>query len=138
MIKPGLCVSYKAEAFRGVHSDGDRYMMALYTGKASLDEFTREYTAKGEVAGPGYKPGGVAITGFDVVEDGTAVVITFDDPHWDRLTVRGVVGALIYNASKANRAVGVVAMAEEVNATNGPVDIFVPLATSSDGLFVVD
>lgn len=138
MIRPGLCVCYKADAMRGVHHEDDRYMIALYGPKANLDCYTDEYTAKGEIAGPGYTPGGIALRGFDVVADGEAVILTFDDARWERLTVRDVVGALIYNATKRNRAVGVVAMAQPMSATNGSFDLFFPPATASEGLFVVD
>lgn len=138
MIQPGLCVTYKADAMRGVHHEDDRYMIALYGPKAALDCYTSEYTAKGEIAGPGYKPGGVQLKGFEVVEDGAAAVLTFDDVHWERLTVRDVVGALIYNASKRNRAVGVVALPQPTSATNGAFDLFFPMATAAEGLFVID
>ena len=138
MIRPGLCATYKADAMRGVHHEDDRYMIALYGPKAALDCFVTEYTAKGEIAGPGYKPGGVQLYGFEVVEDGEAAVLTFDDVHWERLTVRDVVGALIYNASKHNRAVGVVALPVPTSATNGAFDLFFPPATAAEGLFVID
>lgn len=138
MIKPGLCVGYKADIMRGVHHEDDRYHLALYGAKASIDCMTREYTTRGEIAGPGYSPGGIALTGFEVCEDGEAAVLTFDDPHWDRLTVTGVVAALVYNASKGDRAVGVVQLAQPGSATNGAFDLVLPEATAEDGLFVID
>ena len=138
MIQPGLCVCYKADAMRGVHHEDDRYMIAFYGPKAALDCYTAEYTPKGEVAGPGYKPGGFSLSGFEVVEDGEAAVLTFDDVHVERLTVRDVVGALIYNASKRNRAVGIVALPQPTSSTNGPFDLIFPLANAAEGLFVVD
>lgn len=136
--RPGLCASYKAEALRGVHNENDRYMIALYTDKAQLDSYCSEYTPKGEVAGPGYPAGGVQLQGFRVEEDGEAVVLSFDDVHLDRVTLLGVVGGLIYNASKRNRAVGVVALATPTSATNGAFDLFFPPATAAEGLFVID
>jgi hypothetical protein len=138
MIKPGLCARYKADAMRGVHHEDDRYMIALYGDKAPLDCYVDTYTPKGEITGPGYKPGGFSLKGFEVVEDGEAAVLTFDDLHVERLTVRDVVGALIYNASKQNRAVGVVALSQPTSATNGAFDLFFPPATAAEGLFVID
>jgi hypothetical protein len=90
------------------------------------------------VAGPGYLAGGQQLSGYDVVEDGSAVILTFDDAHWDRVTISGVVGGLIYNASKKNKAVGVVALAQATSATNGAFDLYFPPATASEGLFVID
>ncbi len=136
--RPGLCVSYKAEALQGVHNQNDRYMIALFTDKAKLDEYTTEYTPAGEASGPGYAAGGQQLDGFSVVEDGTAVILTFDDAHWDRVSVSNVVGGLIYNASRQNKAVGVVALEQATSATNGAFDLYFPPATASEGLFVID
>jgi hypothetical protein len=136
--RPGLSVGYKADVLRGVHNENDRYMLALYTDKASMDEFVEAYSTVGEVAGPGYAAGGIQLTGFRVVEDGAAVILTFDDAHWDRVSISGVVGGLIYNASKKNRAVGVVALEQATSATNGAFDLYFPPATASEGLFVID
>jgi hypothetical protein len=136
--RPGLCVGFKADSLRGVHNENDRYMIALYTDKAMLDEYCEGYSPVGEVAGPGYLAGGQQLNGYDVVEDGSAVILTFDDAHWDRVTISGVVGGLIYNASKKNKAVGVVALAQATSATNGAFDLYFPPATASEGLFVID
>ena len=138
MIRPGLCVCYKADAMRGVHHEDDRYMIALYGPKASLDCHLREYTPQGEVSGPGYRPGGFALTGFEVVEDDEAVILTFDDLRVERLTVRDVTAALIYNASKQNRAVGVVSLVQPMSATNGAFELYFPLPTAAEGLFVIE
>jgi hypothetical protein len=113
-------------------------MIALYTDKAQLDAYCTEYTNKGEVAGPGYSAVGTPLAGFRVEEDGEAVILTFDDVHYDRVTIHGVVGGLIYNASKRNRAVGVVALGTATSATNGAFDLYFPSATAAEGLFVID
>jgi hypothetical protein len=65
-------------------------------------------------------------------------VLTFDDAHWDKVTLRGVVAGLVYNASKQNRAVGVVALSQETSSTNAPFDVVFPEATATDGVFVLD
>lgn len=137
-MKPCLTASYKAEIPRGVHSEGDRYMLALYGDKCGLDEFTKSYTKAGEVQGPGYSAGGKQLMGFRVEEDGSAAVLTFDDITFSTVTLKDVCYGLIYNASKQNRSVGVVALAEKTSATNGPLTIFFPEATAADGVFVID
>lgn len=138
MIRPCFCVGYKADIMRGVHHEDDRYMLALYPAGADLTPYTKEYSPTGEISGPGYRAGGIALTGFDVSEDGEAAVLTFDDAHWDKVTLRGVVAGLVYNASKQNRAVGVVALAQETSSTNAPFDVIFPEATATDGVFVID
>lgn len=138
MIRPCFAVSYKADSMRGVHHEDDRYMIALYTESADLTCHVQTYTPKGEVTGPGYKAGGTLLKGFEVVEDGEAAVLTFDDVRWERATVKDVVAGLVYNASKNNRAVGVVALAQKTSSTNGPFEIIFPEATAADGVFVID
>lgn len=138
MISPCFAACYKADIMRGVHQPDDRYMLALYTEGANLSSRTEKYVSKGEVAGPGYAPGGALLRGFRVEEDGDAAVLTFNDVRWERATLRDVVAGLVYNASKGNRAVGVVALAQKTSSTNGPFEVFFPDATAADGVFVID
>lgn len=137
-MNPCLTASYKAEAFRGVHHEGDRYMLALYGDKCGLDEFTTAYSKAGEMQGTGYTAGGKQLMGMRVEEDGSAAVLTFDDITWPSVTLKDVCCGLIYNASKQNRSVGIVVMAEKTSATNGPLTIYFPEATAADGVFVID
>jgi hypothetical protein len=138
MIRPCFCVGYKADIMRGVHHEDDRYMMALYPAGADLTPYTKEYSSTGEITGAGYRAGGVVLSGFDVSEDGEAAVLTFDDVRIEKATLRGVVAGLVYNASKQNRAVGVVALAQETSSTNAPFEVVFPEATAADGVFVID
>lgn len=138
MIKPGLTVSFKAEMARGVHHEDDRFMMALYGAEAKLDAFTTKYVTGGEVSGMGYKAGGIALKNYEVVEDGEAIALTWDDVHLDKATLHGVYGGLIYNASKSNRSVGVVALVQPLSSTNGAIDIEFPPANAAEGLFVIE
>jgi hypothetical protein len=134
----GLCTTYMAEAFRGVHSDSDTYKLALYTNKADLSCATQVYSPVNEVRGAGYTPGGVVLDGFDVVEDGSAVAFAWTDAHWDRCTVDDAAGGIIYNASKGNRAVGIVAFASTLACRNGALDIEFPVADASTAIFVIN
>ena len=137
-MNPAFCASYKAEIMRGVHREIDTYMLALYTDKCDLTEFTTAYTPKGEASGDGYRAGGQALKGFRVEEDGSAACLTFDDALWDRATLRDVCYGLVYNASQGNRAVGIICLAQKTSSTNGPFEIYFPEATASDGVFVID
>ena len=137
-MNPGLCVSFKSEMARGVHHENDRYMLALYGEKCGLNEFTTAYTPKGEMVGSGYAAGGKTLENYSVVEDGSAVILTFDDITWPVATLNGVCCGLVYNATKSNRAMGIVALTQKTSSTNGPFVIYFPEATATDGVFVID
>ena len=137
-MNPCLTASYKAEIPRGLHHENDRYMLALYGDKCGLSEFTTAYTKAGELQGAGYPAGGKQLMGMRVEQDGSAAVLTFDDITFPTVTLRDVCCGLIYNASKQNRAVGIVVLAEKTSATNGPLTIYFPEATAADGVFVID
>ena len=135
---PGLCVSYKLELPTGVHTERDTYKMALYGDGAALNEFVSEYISDGEVSGSGYRAGGVSLRGFRVIQDGAAACLTWDDAVWDKATIVNAVAGLIYNASKNNRAVGVVVLEEPTTSRNDMFKVKFPLATASEGLFVLE
>lgn len=137
-MNPTLCASYKAEIMCGTHSDTDRYMLALYNDSCTLSEFTTTYTSKGEAQGDGYRPGGVLLNNMRVEQDGSAAVLTFDDVLISRATLKDVCCGLVYNASKGNRAVGIVVLAQKTSSTNGAFEIYFPEATASNGVFVID
>lgn len=137
-MNAGLTVSYKSEIPLGVHSDSDRYMIALYGEKCDLSEFTTAYTTKGEITGEGYRAGGITLENFRVEQDGSAVCFTFNDAHWDRVTVKDVCCGLVYNASKQNRSMGIVVLEQKTSATNGPLDIYFPECTADMAVFVLD
>lgn len=137
-MRPALCVSYKEEILRGVHSDSDRYMLALYTGADAISEFTKAYVSRGEAVGTGYRAGGKQLQNMRVEQDGSSVVLTFDDITWSDATLKNVCCGLIYNASKQNKAVGVLVLMQTSSSTNGPFTIYFPEANASEGVFVLD
>src|SRR5262249_4788055 len=107
MITQAICNSYKTELFQGVHQPGDDYRMALYVASATLSKATTAYTSSGEVAdGGGYTAGGQSLTGFSVALDGDIAVLDFDDAVWAAATITAR-GALLYNATRANKALAV-------------------------------
>lgn len=135
---PGLTASYKAETPLGIHHENDRYMLALYTDGSALTEFLSTYTTKGEARGPGYAAGGMMLENFRVELDGSAACYAFDDATWPVTTLRDVVGGLVYNASKGNRTMGVVGLAEKTSSTNGPFTVFFPEPSADTAVFVQD
>lgn len=109
MITAGMTNSFKEQILLGVHDlSTDTLKMALYTANAVLGPNTTAYTATEEVVGPGYTAGGETLTNVSVslsVTQGIAYV-SFDNPTWNAATF-ATRGALIYNASKANKSIAV-------------------------------
>lgn len=98
--------SFKAELYQGVHNLlTDSIYMALYTGNADLNASTTVYTSSNEVTGTGYVAGGVMMTGATVNALDYTAYVNFDNvPFNASVTARC---ALIYNASKGNKAIAV-------------------------------
>lgn len=110
-ISTAICTSFKREILVGTHdftpSTGDTFKIALYDSTAVLDASTTAYTTTGEITGTGYTAGGNTLVTIAPTTSGTTAIVDFDDSSWTGdLTANG---ALIYNASKSNKAVCVLA-----------------------------
>lgn len=127
MITRGICNSFKTELLRGVHQEGDDYKIALYGEAANLSKATTTYTSANEVGPTGdYVAGGKSLVGLTVVLEGDVAILDWDtDPQWSGVTMTAR-GALIYNASRGNAAVGVLDFGHDVTATNGPFVVELP------------
>ena len=132
-ILQGMCSSFKQESWLGIHDlDTDTLKMALYTANANLSQATTVYTPTDEVVGTGYLAGGLPITGAQVLLSGTTAYLTFNNPVWANasFTCRG---ALIYNASKADRAIAVIDFGADKTAS-GTFTVQLPAATAASAL----
>ena len=132
-ILQGLCSSFKQESWLGIHDlDTDVLKFALYTGQADLSQATTVYTTSQEVVGAGYTAGGEILTGVQVLLSGTTAYVTFNNPVWTgaSFTCRG---GLIYNTSKANRAIAVIDFGADKTAS-GTFTITLPAATPAAAL----
>ncbi len=132
-ILQGMCSSFKQESWLGIHDlDTDALKLALYTASADLSQATTVYTQTGEVVGAGYLPGGIPITGVQVLLSGTTAYVTFNNPVFANasFTCRG---GLIYNSSKANRAIAVLDFGADKTAS-GTFTIQMPAATATTAL----
>lgn len=112
-----LTTSFKQDILLGVHDlETDTIKMALYLATADLGANTTVYTTTGETSGTGYTAGGKTLTGVTVLTSGTTAYVDFADPSWDpaAFTARG---ALIYNASKSNKAIAVLDFGADKTAT---------------------
>ena len=126
--------SFKAEILQGIHDSADTYKIALYTSAATLGAPTTAYTATNEISGTGYTAGGQVLSGFSVTTSGTTAILDFTtDPSWANATITAR-GALIYNASKANKAVMVLDFGSDKSNSEGTFTIRLPLPDATNGL----
>jgi len=134
MITAGLTSSFKYQLLLGVHDFFvDTIKIALYTSSASLDANTTVYTTSNETSGTGYTAGGVTATNVTVTLSNGVAFVDFDDPTWAGATFT-TQGALIYNASKANKSVGVMNFGLIQSMTNQGFQILMPAASSDSAL----
>jgi len=132
-----LCNSFKAELFQAIHnftaSTGDVFKLALYTSAASLSANTTAYSTTNESAGVNYTAGGATLTKVTPALSGSTVIVTFNDLVFNSLTAtyRQV---LIYNSSKANRAVAVFVFDSDRVISGGNVTFQMPPATASSAI----
>lgn len=122
--------SFKAELYEGVHNLlTDTLKIALYTASATLDESTTAYSTSNEVTGGGYTAGGVVLTGVTIGTNGYTAYVNFSNVAFNAaVTARG---ALIYNASKANRSIAVLDFGADKTSVNFAITMPTNTATSA-------
>lgn len=114
-VTQAICNQAKGDFLLGTHQPTDTFKVALYTqAAATLNADTTAYTATGEVSGTGYTAGGTNLTGqYTVTIDqaGDFAYLNFpNNPTWPNSSLTAD-AALIYNASKQNKAVAVLTFA---------------------------
>lgn len=117
-----MCKSYLLELHQGIHVWGvDQMKLALYQATAVLDPDTiGAYTAANETVGTGYVAGGynlVIPAGFPKVSTISRKWLCDFNDILVNPAVFSTRRALIYNSSKANRAVAVVQFGYTYNPT---------------------
>jgi len=137
MITAGLTNSFKYQLLLGVHDlSVDTIKVALYTSSATLGPTTTVYSTTNEVSGTGYTAGGITATNVTVTLSNTAGVayVDFDDPTWNAANF-STLGALVYNASKANKSIGVINFGAIQTMVNQGFQILMP-SNSSDAALI--
>lgn len=133
-LTAAVCDSYTQEILSGVHTNTDTYKLALYTDQAVLNAATTQYTTSGEIVGASYVAGGQELVGFSVVLDsGTAILDFTTNPQWINASFT-TAGAMIYNSSKANKAVAILDFGMNITAVNGLFTVEFPVPDAQDGL----
>ena len=133
MILQTQTTSFKKELYQAIHDfTVDTIKIALYTSLADLNENTTAYTTSNEVVGTGYVAGGKVLTGTTIESSGFTAWISFNNVVWNpaAFTTRC---ALIYNASKANRAIAVLDFGADKTCTN-TFTITMPASTATAAL----
>jgi hypothetical protein len=133
MIAQTQCTSFKAECYQGIHDlINDTIKVALYTSAADLSESTTAYSATNEITGTGYVAGGQVMTGVTVNSSGSVAYVNFSNVVWTpaQFTARG---ALIYNASKADRAIAVLDFGSD-KSTSTTFTLSMPANTATSAL----
>ena len=129
-ITQAMCTSFKTELLGGVHDlDTDTIKIALFTSSATLGAATTTYSATNEVVGTGYTAGGNTLTGATISSSGTTAIVDFDNTTWASSTITAR-GAMIYNASKADRAIVILDFGSDKTSTDGDFTIQFPVADS--------
>ena len=127
-----LTTSFKQDILLGVHDlETDTIKMALFLATADLGAATTVYTTTGETSGTGYTAGGNVMTDVTVLTADTTAYVDFADTVWNpaSFTARG---ALIYNASKSNKAIAVLDFgSDKTTTTSFTVQMPVNTATSA-------
>ena len=136
-ITQAMCTSFKQECMVGTHNltltTGDVIKVALYTSSATLSSATTAYSTTNEVSGTGYTAGGVTLTNVTPTTSGIVAYASFGNAAWIGATITAR-GALIYNSSQANKAIGVLDFDEDKTATAGDFTIQFPTADSNNAL----
>lgn len=104
----------------------DTYKLALYTSAGTLGAGSTVYTTSGEVTGTNYTAGGITLTGATVSTSGTLAYIDFADATFVNVTFTGATHALIYNTSKSNEIVAIVALDATYSPTAQNLQITMP------------
>ena len=134
MIAQTQTTSFKAELYEGIHNLlTDNIKIALYTANANLNESTTVYSSDNEVVGSGYSATGKTLTGATVNTASGIAYVSFNNIDWTSasFTCRG---ALIYNATKANRSIAVLNFGADKTVSNNTFLITFPTNTANSAI----
>lgn len=133
-ITQAMCNSFKTELLGGTHDlDTDTIKIALFTSSATLGASTTAYSTTNEVVGAGYTAGGNTLAGATISLSGSTAIVDFTDTTWSSATITAR-GALIYNSSKADRAIAVLDFSTDKSSTSGDFTVVFPTADASNAI----
>jgi hypothetical protein len=101
--------------------------------EAELDAWNFRNDVTNEITGSGYTAGGQGLTGRSVGRSGRTVWLRWNDPVWEVASIAAR-GCLIYNATRANRAVAVYNFGQDVQSTAAAFSVQWPPAAPDTAL----
>lgn len=145
-ITTAMCSSFKQELLGGVHDlDSDTLKIALIkaspsgTYGAATTNYSDVTGNSDEATGTGYTAGGQNLGGptdgsSSIINlSGTTAFVDFADETFSTLTLSAD-GAIIYNASQANKAIAVFDFGQTVTATSGDFTVIFPTQDASNAV----
>ena len=139
-ITTAMCNSFKQELLGGVHDlDTDTLNVALIKASQSgtYGAATTNYSDitgnTDEAVGTNYSAGGQALGSAVISLSGSTAFVDFADEVFANLTISAA-GAIIYNASKSNKAVAVFDFGTTVTSTSGDFTVVFPTADASNAV----
>lgn len=139
-ITTALCNTFKQELLGGIHDlDTDNLKIALIkpspTGSygAATTNYSNITTNSDEAIGTNYTAGGQTLDSATIVLSGNVAYVDFADEVFNNLTISAD-GAIIYNATKGNRAIAVFDFGGTVTSTSGDFTVVFPAADASNAV----
>lgn len=139
-ITTKMCTSFKTEILGAIHDlDTDTIKLALIkdTPTGTYDATTTNYSDvtgnTDEATGTGYTAGGVTLDNVTISSSSETALVDIDDEVIATATISAD-GCIIYNASKANRAIAVIDFGGTKTSTNGNFTIDFPTSGVSSSI----
>jgi hypothetical protein len=135
-ITQGMANSFKVQLLSGTQNfNSDTFKLALYTSSATLGETTTAYSATNECPSTGnYTAGGNTLTvSVTPTNTGNVAYVSFANTSWTNATITAN-GALIYNSTRSNAAVAVLAFGGDKTSTDGTFAVNFPTADASSAI----
>jgi hypothetical protein len=139
-ITTALCNTFKQELLGGIHDlDTDNLRIALIkpSPTGSYGAATTNYSSitanSDEAVGTNYTAGGQTLDSATIVLSGNVAYVDFADEVFNNLTISAD-GAIIYNATKGNRAIAVFDFGGTVTSTSGDFTVVFPAADASNAV----
>jgi hypothetical protein len=139
-ITTAMCNSFKQELLGGVHDlDTDTLRVALIkqsptgTYGAATTNYSDVTGNTDEAVGTNYTAGGQVLDSATITLSGSTVFVDFDDEVFTNLTISAD-GAIIYNASQANKAIAVFDFGTTVTSTSGDFTLVFPTADANNAV----
>jgi hypothetical protein len=142
-ITSAVCNSFKTEVLGGIHDlDTDVIKIALIktspagTYGAGTTNYSDVTGNTDEASGTNYTAGGNTLAGATITLDTATAIVDFTDTIWTSATVSAD-GAIIYNSTKAGRAIALIDFGGTVTSTAGDFTIQFPVAAAATAIIAL-